>query len=108
MAPLYEYLFTGIIGVTNDVNLAAYTDYIEEGTEREWLMKSNDTGSWKWRDPLPAVEFDFSTMQMTKGNAKSVTVTLNYRLAGEDTVKQMNVSFALENGVWLLNSPTFG
>ena len=29
-------------------------------------------------------------------------------LAGEDTVKQMQVDFVLENGVWLLNTPTFG
>ena len=108
MQPVYEYLLTGIIGAENDVNLAAYTDYIEEGTTREWLMKSNDSASWQWRDPLPVAEFDFSTMKMTGGNAKKVTVTVNYRLAGESEVKEMEVDFVLENGAWYLNTPTFG
>ncbi len=108
MAPLYENLFTGMVGATNDVYQAAYYDYIEEGTDREWLMKSNESGAWKWRDPLPAVEFDFSTMQMTGGNAKKVSVSVNYRLAGEDAVKVMEVDFVKEDGVWLLNTPTFG
>ncbi len=108
MAPLYESLFTGMIGATNDVHQAAYYDYIEEGTDREWLMKSNAGGAWKWRDPLPAVEFDFTTMQMTGGNAKKVTVTVSYHLVGEDAVKEMEVDFVRENGTWLLNTPTFG
>ena len=108
MAPLYENLFTGMVGATNDVYQAAYTDYIEEGSDREWLMKSNESGAWKWREPLPVVEFDFTTMQMTGGNAKKVTVAVSYRLAGTDTVKQMEVDFVLEQGAWLLNTPTFG
>ncbi len=107
MAPLYESLFTGMVGATNDVYQAAYTDYIEEGTDREWLMKSNAGGAWKWRDPLPRAEFDLTTMQMTGGNAKKVTVTVNYRRAGEDTVKEMELDFVLEEGQWFLNTPTF-
>ena len=108
MAPLYENLFTGMVGATNDVYQAAYTDYIEEGSDREWLMKSNEKGAWKWRESLPAVAFDFATMQMIGGNAKKVTVTVNYRLVGEDTVKVMEVDFVREGGAWLLNTPTFG
>ena len=106
-APLYEYLFTGVIGATNEANQPAYMDYTDD-EDATYLMRSNETGSWKWRDPLPAVSFDFSTMQMVKGNAKKVTVTVDYRLAGSDAVKQMEVDFVLENGVWLLNTPTFG
>lgn len=108
VAPLYENLFTGMVGATNDVYQAAYTDYIEEGTDREWLMKSNESGAWKWRAPLPTVTFDFSTMQMTEGNASKVSVKVSYRLAGEDVAKEMEVDFVLEGGVWLLNTPTFG
>ena len=107
VAPLYEYLFTGVIGAINEANQPAYMDYTDD-EDATYLMRSNDTGSWKWRDPLPAVSFDFSTMQMVKGNAKKVTVTLDYRLAGSDVVKQMTVDFVLESGMWLLNTPTFG
>ena len=49
-----------------------------------------------------------STMQMVDGNAKKVTVKVDYRLADSEQVKQMEIDFVLENGVWLLNSPTFG
>ena len=108
MAPLYESLFTGMVGAVNDVHQAAYSDYIDGETDAVYLMKSNTDGSWKWRDPLPVVQFDPSTMQMIDGNAQKVTVTVDYRLAGSDTVKQMKVDFVLESGEWYLNTPTFG
>ena len=65
MSPLYSSLFTGEIGAMNDVQLAAYTDYIDEDSGWEYLMKSNETGSWRWRAPLPAVIFDFTTIGIT-------------------------------------------
>jgi len=108
MMPIYEYLFTGVVGATNDVNQPAYLDYVDE-KDVMYLMKSNTKASgWQWRAPLPAVEFDLSSMQMTDGNAKNVTVTVNYRISGSAEVKQMQVDFTLEEDVWLLNSPTFG
>jgi hypothetical protein len=106
-APLYEYLFTGVIGATGEANQPAYMDYTND-ENASYLMRSNDTGSWQWRDPLPAVTFDFATMQMVDGNAQKVTVTVDYRLAGSEEVKQMKVDFVLENGKWLLNTPSFG
>ena len=108
MQPIYEYLFTGVIGADNDANQPAYLDYIDEN-DTPYLMKSNTSASgWQWREPLPAVEFDFSTMQMTEGNASKVTVTVDYRVGGANEVKQMEIDFVLENEVWLLNTPTFG
>ena len=106
-APLYEYLFTGVVSATNEANQPAYFDY-EDDEGVFYLMRSNETGSWKWRAPLPEVIFDFSSMKMVKGNAKKVTVTVDYRLAGSDAVKQMEVDFVLEGGAWYLNTPTFG
>ena len=105
--PLYEYLFTGVIGAINEANQPAYMDYSDD-EGNSYLMRSNNTGSWKWRDPLPVVVFDFSTMQMVKGNARKVTITLDYRLEGSDEVKQMAVDFVLESGEWYLNTPSFG
>ena len=109
MAPLYETLFTGMVDATNYAHQAAYFDYIEADTEKEYLMKSNSSsGAWKWRDPLPKANFDFSTMQMVEGNARTVTVSVDYTLEGSQEIKQMEIEFVLENDAWLLNTPTFG
>lgn len=108
VGPLYESLFTGTVGAVNDVYQAAYTDYTDTESDTPYLMKSNEGGAWKWRDPLPRAEFDFTTMQIVGGNAKKVQVCVEYHLVGRQELKVMEIEFVLENGEWLLNSPTFG
>ncbi len=106
IGPLYENLFTGAMGGMNDVYQAVYADYTDQDTDVTYLMKSNGKTIWKGQ-ALRKLTFDYDTMQMIDGDAREVKVSVQYREQGKDGVQTMTVSFALEGGVWLLNSATY-
>lgn len=109
IGPLYENLFTGAFGGMNDVYQPIYADFIDdEGDGAAYLMKANNKTIWKGTT-LRKLTFDYDSMQMIEeeSNAREVKVSIQYREQGKEDVQTMIVSFALESGAWLINSPTY-
>ncbi|MBQ9098089.1 MAG: hypothetical protein IJY50_01510 [Clostridia bacterium] len=104
LASVYESLFTGI-ATGQGTLFARYMDHenTEDGTV--YLVKYNKDDGYdltKW-------VYDFSTMQMVdESNAKFVTLQIErYEQGNEANRVTVTHQFALENGQWYLDSPSF-
>ncbi len=104
---VYESIFTGIMvsEYGNGTLYARYYDYenIEDGSVH--LVKSNKDEGYD----LKTWEYDFSTMKMVKkSNATFVTVEVERYPAGDPAAREtVRHCFALENGQWFLDSPSY-
>ena len=101
---IYETMFTGV-STGSAILFARYTDYENVETGQVSLMKHNQYKPLKLTDWT----YDFSTMRMVEeSNASFVTVEI-LRTDAADAAKQETARFhfALENGQWFLDSPSY-
>lgn len=102
---IYESLFTGIMVSQGNMGtlLARYVELdAEDGYT--YLMKSNQAA------PINVARvYDFSTMRMVKPSNKNyVNVQIETYLEGDEANRTtVRVSLVLENGQWMLDSPTY-
>ena len=100
-------LFDGAVGAADDpagtILAARYIDYRKDGIG--YLMQSNAV---KGHD-LPARRYDYDTMRVAKGsNSKYVKIEIESYIEGDEQDRvTVKLAFAKENGVWLLDSPTY-
>lgn len=104
LTSLYESMFTGVT-TGSAILYARYYDYedVENGTVS--LVKYNGDKGYD----LTEWVYDFSTMKMVEeSNAKFVTVEVE-RTDAKDAARRETAKlyFALENGEWYLDSPSF-
>lgn len=101
---LYGSIFEGIMvsDRPSGILLARYAE--QEQDTFTYLMKSNQTAPMNTKRV-----YDFSTMRMIKpSNALRVVLLIDSYLEGqEDERLAVKVTLVLEDGVWLLDSPTF-
>ena len=105
LASVYESLFTGITVAEGNMGtlLARYAE-MEKEDGYVYLMKSNQSA------PINVKRvFDFSTMKMVKPSNKNyVNVQMETYLEGDEANRVIvRVSLKLENGQWMLDSPTY-
>lgn len=105
LASVYESLFTGITVAEGNMGtlLARYAE-VEMEDGYVYLMKSNQSA------PINVNRvFDFSTMKMVKPSNKNyVNVQMETYLEGDEANRVIvRVSLKLENGQWMLDSPTY-
>jgi hypothetical protein len=105
LASIYEGLFTGVT-VSNQAGgtlYARYRDYEEDGYY--YLQECNQVTGYD----LPERRYDYTTMQMQKGsNARYITISIeSYILGNEQSREVVELSFALENGNWYLDTPSY-
>ena len=82
---------------------ARYRDYEEDGYY--YLQKSNIVEGMD----LPERRYDYSTMKMAKGSkAKYILIEMeSYIVGDEENRTVVTLAFALENGNWFLDSPSY-
>ncbi len=105
LASVYESLFTGITVSEGNMGtlLARYVE-MEKEDGYVYLMKSNQSA------PINVKRvFDFSTMRIVKpSNRNYVNVQMETYLEGDEANRvTVRVSLVLENGQWMLDSPTY-
>ena len=101
---VYETLFTGV--TTGSALLyPRYFDYEDTESGTVSLVKYNGDDGYK----LTGWVYDFSTMEMVKeSNAKFVTIQIERTDAADPNRRETaKLYFALENGQWYLDSPSF-
>ena len=104
LVQIYENLFTGVAfsGGESGVLYARYRDYQDDGYT--YLQKSNLV---KGID-LPGRRYDFSTMRMTgESKSKYIVIEIESYIPGEEERLTVELAFALENGNWYLDSPSY-
>lgn len=105
LTQIYENLFTGVAFSEgeNGVLYARYRDYEEDGYY--YLQKSNIVEGMD----LPERRYDYSTMKMAKGSkAKYILIEMESYIVGEEENRTVvTLAFALENGNWFLDSPSY-
>jgi hypothetical protein len=104
LVQIYENLFTGVAFSDGEdgVLYARYRDYQEDGYT--YLQKSNLV---KGLD-LPGRRYDFSTMKMTgESKSKYIVIEIESYIPGEEERLTVELAFALENGNWYLDSPSY-
>lgn len=103
---VYESLFTGVTVSDRDEGTlyARYIDYKDENAQT-YLMKSNLTEGYS----LSERRYDYSTMAMTKDSrAKYITVEMDSYIVGDEQARiKVELSFSLEGGVWMLDTPSY-
>lgn len=110
LSALYPGLFEGVAyAESGGIMYARYRDYTKDGIS--YLQKSNvEKGQI-----LPDRRYDYDTMRIASGsNAKYVKIEIEsyvVELQGDQEVFSdrcvVTLSFALENGNWFLDSPTY-
>ncbi|MBO5354897.1 MAG: hypothetical protein J6B09_02395 [Clostridia bacterium] len=107
LASVGESIFTGVIvSDTAGVLLwARYMDHEDSGSGEMSLVKYNKDKGLTLTDWV----YDFSTMRIADGsNAAFVTVELERYPAGNEGAREVCTQrFALENGEWYLDSPSY-
>ena len=110
LTPIYESLFTGVSYSEDGVLVARYRDHVKEKTG--YLQKSNKVTGYELADR----QYDLSTMEILKksettgrkSTSKYVIVSIeSYIVGAEDKRETVELSFARENNVWYLDSPTY-
>ena len=100
-------LFDGAVGAADDptgtILAARYIDYRKDGIS--YLMQSNTVKGYD----LPARRYDYDTMRVARGsNSKFMKIEIESYLSGDEQDRvTVRLAFAKENGVWLLDSPTY-
>ncbi len=111
---IYDSMFVGTLAADSSVSglSARYMEYADdEGTL--WLMKSNKFGQIIDGEYKPYVteirQYDFSTAKMVKpSNGRFVTIEIeSYLPSNPNNRLTVSLSMILENGQWMLNSPTY-
>ncbi|MBQ8357956.1 MAG: hypothetical protein IJX39_09155 [Clostridia bacterium] len=104
---VYESIFTGITvsDADNGTLHPRYMDYESTTDGSSALVKYNQGKSYD----LTEWVYDFSTMRMVdESNATFVTVEVERYPAGNEGAREVSTQyFALENGQWYLDSPSF-
>ena len=111
LTPIFEGLFTGVaFSEDGGVLVARYRDHVKEKTG--YLQKSNKVKGYE----LAARQYDLSTMKILKksettgrkSTSKYVIISIESYVAGaKDKRETVELSFARENGIWYLDSPTY-
>ncbi len=105
LSRIYEGLFTGIAygDTESNVLFARYREKKKDGVT--YLQKANVVEGLE----LPERRYDYSTMQIVDGSkAKYVLVEMeSYIVGDEENRTVVKLAFALENGSWYLDSPTY-
>lgn len=107
LASVNESLFTGVI-VSDTVGVllwARYMDHEDTSTGDMSLVKYNKDKGLTLTDWV----YDFSTMRIVDdSNATFVTVEIERYPAGNEAAREVSTQhFALENGEWYLDSPSY-
>ena len=107
LAAIDESLFTGVIvSETEGVLLwARYVDHEDASSGKVRLVKYNKDKGFDLTDWV----YDFSTMRIADGsNAAFVIVEVERYPAGNEAAREVSIQrFALENGEWYLDSPSY-
>ncbi|MBQ9783699.1 MAG: hypothetical protein IJW44_04175 [Clostridia bacterium] len=104
---VYDSMFVGIVAADDTVSglSARYIEFADEDSGTVSLMKSNEF------EPYIAEtrQYDFSTAKMVKpSNGKYVTISIDSYLPSKpDEILNVRLSLTLQNGVWMLDSPTY-
>ena len=110
LGKVYESLFTGIANdeYANGIQYATYRDHVANG--QSYLQKLDPTYLGLSEPPtLAARRYDYDTMRIVKGStAKRVLVEIESYIEGnEGNRTTVELAFALEGGVWFLDTPTY-
>ena len=100
---IYESLFTGTVTESGNVQTGRYMDYTDRDGNGH-LLKSNTHAGYD-----VARVYLYDTMKMVKkSNAEFVTIEIDsYKPGHEDEIQTVRLTLVLQNGNWLLNSPTY-
>ncbi len=110
LGKVYESLFTGIANdeYASGIQYATYRDHVANG--QSYLQKLNPAYLGHSVPPtLAARRYDYDTMRIAKGStAKRVLVEIESYIEGDETNRMtVELAFALESGVWFLDTPTY-
>lgn len=103
---IYNVMFVGTVAAADSVKglSARYIEFADENGEI-YLMESNTYGTLV----TETRQYDFSTAKMIKpSNAKRVNIEVeSYMPSKPDDRYAVRISLLLQDGVWMLDSPTY-
>ena len=107
LSSIYDSMFVGIVAADDTVSglSARYIEYADEEDGTVSLMKSN-----KFEPYITEIrQYDFSTAKMVKpSNGKYVTISIDSYLPSKpEEILNVRISLSLQDGVWMLDSPTY-